>query len=83
MISLHNTIGYSIGKIFWSKGYGKKLLATMIQHSKNIDCQPIKAIVYPDNLASIAILKKQGFHIAAINSTNQLLTYHLQIHTTS
>lgn len=73
------TIGYSIGKTHWNKGYGKELLRAMITEVRNSNCQTIKAFVHPNNLASIAILEKQQFYQADANASENLLTYCLKI----
>ncbi|WP_052597391.1 GNAT family N-acetyltransferase [Aureispira sp. CCB-QB1] len=73
------TIGYSIGKMFWNKGYGKELLHAMVQEVRTTNCKTIKAFVHPQNLASIAILEKEQFYQADASASENLLTYCLNI----
>ncbi|MFT5645836.1 MAG: ribosomal-protein-alanine N-acetyltransferase [Aureispira sp.] len=73
------TIGYSIGKKSWNKGYGKELLKAMIEAIKGTNCTLIKAFVHPQNLASISLLEKQHFYKLDANASKNLLTYCLNI----
>lgn len=73
------TIGYSIGKTHWNKGYGKELLSAMVKEVKSANYQTIKALVHPQNLASIAILEKQQFYQADVSASENLLTYCLDL----
>lgn len=73
------TIGYSIGKESWSKGYGKEILKAMIQEVKGTNYTLIKAFVHPQNLASISLLEKQHFYKLDANVSENLLTYCLNI----
>jgi RimJ/RimL family protein N-acetyltransferase len=81
------TIGYSIGKSSWGKGYGKELLTAIIREVKEsapslweqANSTIIKAVVHPQNLASIAILEKQQFYQVDVNSSQGLLIYCLNL----
>lgn len=81
------TIGYSIGKKFWHKGYGKELLEAMLKEVKSTATllwkqaknSTIKAYVHPQNIASIAILEKQHFYQVDADLAKNLLTYSLEI----
>jgi RimJ/RimL family protein N-acetyltransferase len=73
------TIGYSIGKKSWNKGYGKELLEAMIQAVKDTNYPLIKAFVHSENLASIRMLEKQQFSQTEVNLSEKLLTYSLNL----
>lgn len=55
-------IGYSLDQQFWNKGYGTEVVGAIVQHLKSKACPLIKARVHPQNIGSIKILEKQGFH---------------------
>lgn len=73
-------IGYSIGRRFWGKGYGKeivRILLETIQENKDID--KVIAWSHQENIASIKILKKNGFlRIENQGNSNNYL-YHKKI----
>ena len=73
------TIGYSIGKKSWNKGYGKELLKAMIEEIKDANCTLIKALVHPQNLASISLLEKQQFHKTDASLSKNIQTYCLNL----
>lgn len=72
-------IGYSIGKKFWKQGYGQELLLAMIETVRTTNCTMLKAIVHPQNLASIRMLEKQQFELKEMNSSDNLRTYCLNL----
>lgn len=73
------TIGYSIGKDSWNKGYGKELLQAMVKEVRSTNYTMIKALVHPHNLASIAVLKKQQFYREDTNTSEHLWSYCLNL----
>lgn len=73
------TIGYSIGRKYWKKGYGKELLKAMLEWLNTTNCTLVKALVHSENLASISILEKQQFRQVEINSSENLLKYSLKL----
>lgn len=73
------TIGYSIGRQFWKKGYGQELLKAMIATLRTTNCIEVNALVHTQNLASICILEKQQFQQKEANLLDKLLTYSLNL----
>ena len=56
-------IGYSIGRKFWGKGFGKEIVKMLLETIKeNKDIQQVKAWTNKENIASIKILERNGFH---------------------
>lgn len=55
------TIGYSIGKKYWNKGYGTEIVEAMIENLRSESYAMIKAWTHMDNQGSIRILEKTGF----------------------
>lgn len=55
-------IGYTLNRQFWRKGYGAEVLAAMLDVSFNhFDLHRLEADIDPDNVASLALLRKFGF----------------------
>lgn len=55
------TIGYSIAKKHWNKGYGTEIVKAMVKNLLAENYPIIKAWTHPDNKGSIRILEKMGF----------------------
>lgn len=55
-------IGYVLNRQFWRKGYGGEVLAAMLElFFKRFELHRLEADIDPDNIASLALLKKFGF----------------------
>jgi RimJ/RimL family protein N-acetyltransferase len=55
-------IGYVLNRQFWRKGYGSEVTAAMLElFFDEFGLHRLEADIDPDNLASIALLKKFGF----------------------
>lgn len=52
---------YGFGADYWRRGYGTQVLGAMIEFAAARRITPLHAIAYPDNAASIALLKRHGF----------------------
>jgi [ribosomal protein S5]-alanine N-acetyltransferase len=78
-------IGYYIAEEQWGKGYGTEAIRQMVDHIfATMDCVRIYAEVFAHNHASMAILRKNGFHQEAIHQkaifkNEQLLDAHLWV----
>lgn len=58
----HAEIGYDLGTKYWHKGYMTEALQATLQHGfKKMELNRIEAIVYPENTASLRLLKRFGF----------------------
>ncbi|NOV02683.1 GNAT family N-acetyltransferase [Paenibacillus planticolens] len=56
------TVGYDLKSEFWSKGIMSEAMQAVINYSKtHISPHRIQAEVYPENVASLKLLKKLGF----------------------
>ena len=71
--NLECTIGYSIGKKYWGKGYGTEIVKAMIQNLRSENYSIIKAWTHPENQGSIRILEKTGFQKVFQEESNVLL----------
>jgi len=59
----HAEIGYDLGPDYWHKGYMTEALRAVLDHGfKKMELNRIEAIVYPENTASLRLLKRLGFH---------------------
>lgn len=55
-------IGYELSSIYWKKGLMTEALKEVIKFGfKDMNLNRIEALVYPENLASLEMLKKIGF----------------------
>ncbi len=55
-------LGYWLGRPFWSKGYGREAVTALIAFGRDIlHLKTIKAVVYAENTASVAVLRGRGF----------------------
>ncbi len=55
-------IGYSIGKMYWNKGYGKQIIADIIHYLKiETEVRIIQAWTIKENIASQKILEHNNF----------------------
>ena len=55
-------IGYSIGRKFWGKGFGKEIVKMLLESiQENKDIQNVIAWTNKENIASIKILERNGF----------------------
>jgi RimJ/RimL family protein N-acetyltransferase len=55
------TIGYWLGEAFWGQGYASEAAAAMLDAAwKRLDLQRVEAGVQPDNLASLAVIRRLG-----------------------
>lgn len=58
----HAEIGYDLGSAHWHKGYMTEALQVVFHHGfGKMGLNRIEAIVYPENIASLRILKRLGF----------------------
>ncbi len=56
-------IGYWLGEKYWNKGIASKAVKAMIKYSfENFDIIRLYAHVFENNIASIRVLEKCGFH---------------------
>lgn len=78
-------IGYYIAEEHWGHGYATEAIRQMVDHVfATTDCVRIYAEVFSHNLASMAVLKKNGFHLEAIHhkavfKNNTLLDAHVWV----
>jgi ribosomal-protein-alanine N-acetyltransferase len=63
-------IGYSIGKNYWGRGYGKELVKGMLNYSKNLPFNTILATSRKENIASLLLLEKVGFKLIPEKETH-------------
>lgn len=55
-------LGYYLGKEYTGKGYMKEAIALILQYAfKDLKLHRIEANVQPNNIASIAVLERNGF----------------------
>lgn len=55
-------IGYEIHPAYWRRGYTTEAVQEVLRFGfENLDLNRIGAVVYPENLASLNLLKKIGF----------------------
>jgi RimJ/RimL family protein N-acetyltransferase len=55
-------LGYWLGRPFWDKGFGREAVAALIAFGRDIlQLAGIRAIVYAENTASVAVLRGQDF----------------------
>jgi len=55
-------IGYELHPAFWRNGFAAEAVSEVIKFSfKQLDLYRIGAVVYPENIASLALLDKLGF----------------------
>ena len=65
--SLRAEIGYEIHPDHWGAGYASEAVAGMIVFAKTqMPIHTLIAITHKDNLASIALLKKQAFVLKGV-----------------
>ena len=57
-------IVYGLEKGAWGRGYGRELLAALIDFAAARGIDPLRATVHPDNAASIRLLARAGFRLA-------------------
>jgi len=58
----HAEIGYDLGTKHWHKGYMIEALQAALPHGfEKMELNRIEAIVYPENIASLRLLKRLGF----------------------
>lgn len=61
------TLGYWLGKKYWSKGIMTEASKLIINHAfKNLKLQRIQATVMHPNIASMKVLEKNGFKLEGI-----------------
>lgn len=66
-------IGYSIGRQYWGKGYGKEIVKVLLQSlEENNIIKDIIAWCHQDNIASINILEKNEFQLIKQNGKHSL-----------
>jgi len=58
-------IGYSIGKKYWKKGYGKELLIGMLKYISSLTYIKVLATSRKENIASLKLLEKIGFKLSS------------------
>ncbi|TDE44913.1 N-acetyltransferase [Flavobacterium rhamnosiphilum] len=56
-------IGYSIGKNYWGRGYGKELVKGMLKYIKKLPFKTIVATSRKENISSIMLLESVGFKL--------------------
>ncbi|TDW99596.1 GNAT family N-acetyltransferase [Dinghuibacter silviterrae] len=60
-------IGYYLGEEHWGRGHGTEAVRQMVRYIfDTTDCYRIYAEVFAHNLASMAVLRKNGFHREAV-----------------
>jgi RimJ/RimL family protein N-acetyltransferase len=75
-------IGYYVAEEYWGKGIGTEAVRLIVDHLfDTTDCVRIYAEVFAHNLASMAVLRKNGFKLEAIHhkaifKNNELLDAH-------
>lgn len=78
-------IGYYLGEEYWGHGYATEAVRLMVDHVfASTDCYRLYAEVFAHNGASMAVLRKNGFHREAvlhksIFKNNQLVDGHLWV----
>lgn len=64
-IDRHNRraeVGYVINRQFWGRGYGTEVLGAMLETAfDRFELHRLEADIDPDNVASLALLRKYGF----------------------
>lgn len=56
-------VGYSLASAHWGKGFATELLTTALQHGfNNYAWEQVTADAWFDNAASLALLRRAGFH---------------------
>lgn len=68
------TIGYSLGKKYWKKGYALETLNSFINHLKSLNFKELQAKVFKMNTDSITLLNKTGFELIEDNN-EKLFTF--------
>lgn len=58
-------IGYSIGKKYWKKGYGKELVKCMLKYINSLNYTKVLATSRKENIASLKLLEKIGFKLSS------------------
>lgn len=69
------SIGYSIGKDFWRRGYAQEALNHMLIYLKQMGYTQILATTKTENTASSRILEKAGFHLKVRNYLDASLEF--------
>jgi [ribosomal protein S5]-alanine N-acetyltransferase len=78
-------IGYWIGEPFWGKGIGTHVVRQLTDYAfSNFDVNRIYAEVFSNNMVSMKVLAKNGYHEEAIHrksiiKNHQLLDAHLWV----
>ncbi|MDQ2775318.1 MAG: GNAT family N-acetyltransferase [Acidobacteriota bacterium] len=54
-------IGYWIGRMHWGQGYASEAIGLLLQEARRRGITRLAAEVFPDNLASMRVLQKNGF----------------------
>jgi ribosomal-protein-alanine N-acetyltransferase len=78
-------IGYYIAEEYWGRGYATEAIRQMVDHIfSSMDCVRVYAEVFAHNQASMAVLRKNGFHLEAIHQkaifkNEQLLDGHIWV----
>ena len=61
-------IVYGLDEPWWGKGYGTELITALVFYGiKTLALPRLRATVYQQNLASIRLLKRQGFKLSESN----------------
>lgn len=66
-------IGYVLSPLFWGQGYASEAVAGTLRVSEDAGINRLRAIVHPDNQASVAVLTKNGFR--EVNGDQRLCTF--------
>ena len=64
-------IGYYVAEEYWGNGYATEAVRQMVDHIfATTDCVRVYAEVFAHNLASMAVLRKNGFHEEAVHENS-------------
>ena len=54
-------VGYALSPLFWNQGYAGEAVSGILNALLNTGIGELKAVVHPDNQASISVLRRAGF----------------------
>ena len=70
------SVGYCLCPEYWRKGIMNEALQLIIQYAKELNCQTLIAECFMNNLASINLLRKNGFMLRGINALKDNRKYY-------
>lgn len=73
--SLRAELGYIIKNGYKRQGYAYEALSAIIPYIKeHFDVGEVRAVIHPDNTASIGLVRKLGFTLAETTASNHIYT---------